>query len=559
MINLRISGFRACFVFFAVILGACSSSSSNGNQDANGGGGIPSAQGGSGGGSGPSTGGMVGSGGSLSGTGGTSGGDFLASCQAYYNDWFAGGACTACVRAAMSSLASCPAAPVGSPAGCEVGTCEVKCGGSSSVNNAANCGCIQACLGNCEGAVLSYYGCVNSKCAAACGWGSDAGAGTGGTSGGGGQDAGHADVAVTGDTATGGTSGTGDGGSCSTGFCSACQAYYNDWFANGSVCHSCVVGQLGTCQPLQTSGSCAPAALAACETKCGGSSSVNNAGNCACIEACLGACANVSAQYYSCEIAPCGSCSGGTGGATSSGGSSGTGGGGAGGSTGGSSGSVADAGDGSACSAVCIGNVADDFLSGALGPHWISGMPACGTVAVADGAISLSRPTACTGNPAAVLDTCNYQVCGDFDLQADFTLVDFAPPTTGHRYVGMNVMSVQSSGFSTTPSWNISIERIDSPKSTALVPALENYKSYTTSSTEADSKYAPTTDASGRFRITRVGTTLTSYYWSNGAWVSLATGTAAAGPVVAIGVYAGGDDPTAEAATFDNVSIVSSP
>jgi hypothetical protein len=74
MTNRRISGFRACFVFSAVILGACPSSSSDDNRDADGGGGILSAQGGSGGGAGLSTGGRVGSGGNLSSTGGSGAG-----------------------------------------------------------------------------------------------------------------------------------------------------------------------------------------------------------------------------------------------------------------------------------------------------------------------------------------------------------------------------------------------------------------------------------------------------------------------------------------------------
>jgi hypothetical protein len=87
-----------------------------------------------------------------SATGGTSGGDFLVPCQAYYNDWLAGGGCTACVQTAMSTLASCPAAPAGSPAGCTLANCEPKCG-----STAASCGCIQACLGDCEAAVLAYY------------------------------------------------------------------------------------------------------------------------------------------------------------------------------------------------------------------------------------------------------------------------------------------------------------------------------------------------------------------------------------------------------------------
>jgi hypothetical protein len=109
----------------------------------------------------------------------------------------------------------------------------------------------------------------------------------------------------------GGSSGSGSSGSSGGGgdaFTTACMTYYNDWFANGSGCNTCVTSHVTSCSSLQQSGSCSSQSLSACETQCGGSSSVNNAPNCACIEQCLGSCASVTQQYYSCEIASCGGC-----------------------------------------------------------------------------------------------------------------------------------------------------------------------------------------------------------------------------------------------------------
>ncbi|HEX7508678.1 MAG TPA: hypothetical protein VF550_18035 [Polyangia bacterium] len=215
--------------------------------------------------------------------------------------------------------------------------------------------------------------------------------------------------------------------------------------------------------------------------------------------------------------------------------------------------------DSSTCPAtgpVCIGNATDDFSSGTLAPHW-SPWDNCGTTAVSAGALVLDRPAVCSGtlggSLGAGLDTCNFKVCGDFDAQIDFALTNFAIPLTASRYAGMNVHSPAAA----TPAWNLSIERLDSSYINANVPQYENYKAYTTSSVDASSTFVATTDTSGKFRITRVGTTLTAYYWNTSAWVSIRsiTNSALADPMLVLGVYAGSDDPTAFTVTFDNFSI----
>jgi hypothetical protein len=213
--------------------------------------------------------------------------------------------------------------------------------------------------------------------------------------------------------------------------------------------------------------------------------------------------------------------------------------------------------DGSTCPAtgpVCIGNSTDDFSSGTLAPYWAP-WDTCGTTSVSAGALVLDRPAACTGSLGAVLDTCNFEVCGDFDTQVDFALKNFTIPATASRYAGMNVHSLAGA----TPAWNVTVERLDSSYINFNVPQQQNYKGYTTSSEDASSTFVATADTSGRFRITRVGTTLTAYYWHTSAWVPITATSAPADPMLVIGVYAGGTDPTALTVTFDNFSIASTP
>jgi hypothetical protein len=214
--------------------------------------------------------------------------------------------------------------------------------------------------------------------------------------------------------------------------------------------------------------------------------------------------------------------------------------------------------DSSTCPAtgpVCIGNATDDFSSGMLAPNWVP-WDICGTTAVSAGALVLDRPAACTGSLGAVLDTCNFKVCGDFDAQVDFTLKNFALPATASRYAGMNVHPL-AAATPASPAWSISVERLDSSYVNANVPQQRNYKGYTTSSVDANSTFVATADTSGRFRITRVGTTLTAYYWKASAWVPITVTSAPADPMLVLGVYAGSEDPTAFTVTFDNFSIAS--
>ena len=66
------------------------------------------------------------------------------------------------------------------------------------------------------------------------------------------------------------------------------------------------------------------------------------------------------------------------------------------------------------------------------------------------------------------------------------------------------------------------------------------------------------TDLQGKFRITRTGTTLNSYYWNGSSWVLVRTGTLTT-TLVFMGMYTESTDGTAAAVAFDNLSIQSTP
>jgi len=134
----------------------------------------------------------------------------------------------------------------------------------------------------------------------------------------------------------------------------------------------------------------------------------------------------------------------------------------------------------------------------------------------ANGGVDLFIPATATDDPQqqraiAVRVVSRCHLTGDFDLQADYALVSW-PSRNGVRF-----------GLSAGTDY---VLRTSNPNGSD--------NTYTTNL----SGYAisvDTLDKSGRLRLTRVGTTVTGYYFSNRTWVSIASATAAAGgPAYAI-------------------------
>ncbi len=201
----------------------------------------------------------------------------------------------------------------------------------------------------------------------------------------------------------------------------------------------------------------------------------------------------------------------------------------------------------------CIGNLTDDFSSGMLGPPWLA-TPGCATTVVSEGAVVLARPASCSDQASAVLKNCNYRICGDFDAQVDFSLTDFTVPPTRRLYAGMAVQSLAGPSI-----WNMTIERFNAPYPSPFFSQPENYKAYVTDPDDSLASFVASADATGRLRITRVGTTVTAYYWKNDAWAMIVTGIAPSDEMLLLALYSGGDDPTGFTVVYDNFSLVSRP
>ena len=122
---------------------------------------------------------------------------------------------------------------------------------------------------------------------------------------------------------------------------------------------------------------------------------------------------------------------------------------------------------------------------------------------------------------------------GDFDARVDFTLFDW--PASNNVRAGLNAYFAD--GFVgrrwTSSSGNEYAGRVGSRNGTVQLD-----------------------ETAGSLRIARVGTTMTTYFWRNGHWVPLATGTSSGAAVLGLEATSGSDfgHQTARVA-FDNFAV----
>ena len=272
------------------------------------------------------------------------------------------------------------------------------------------------------------------------------------------------------------------------------------------------------------------------------------------------------------------------GGSSSDGKPGGQGGGGVGGSTalgGGSGGSTRDAGgaDVAATSDTATaldsnslegggGTVPQQCLTGlvnpfaAMAPDWANwSSSSCSSLAAADGSLVLTQNEPCSAaSPNAIAGLAPPNVlCGDFDVQVDFAVTGLVAGVTGGIFA-----SVRANDPTVTTN-GMTIERYAAEYVVPSSQSYQNYKSYTTNKgDDATSVFVPTTDVTGRFRLTRTGTTVKSYYWKTGApagqWVLVNTATLTNTPWVLV-LYEGDNSaankgPTAPySVTFSNLLV----
>src|SRR5574341_1311128 len=196
----------------------------------------------------------------------------------------------------------------------------------------------------------------------------------------------------------------------------------------------------------------------------------------------------------------------------------------------------------------CVGNRTDDFSDGNLAPLWTD-LSTCGSVAETGGQLVLTRPPGCDflDGPEVRLDP-GLIVCGDFDIQVDFNLINWPIPTVEH----------QASLFVVSGTEPFVIERVRAGSTNSCRPYLDAYKSWQTIRDNCSASWDSTADLQGKFRITRTGNSVQSYYWNGSIWVLLRTGTITT-TLVAMGLSTSSTDGTAATVAFDNLIIQSLP
>jgi len=173
----------------------------------------------------------------------------------------------------------------------------------------------------------------------------------------------------------------------------------------------------------------------------------------------------------------------------------------------------------------CLAGLVNPFA--AMAPDWANwSSSSCSSVAAADGSLVLTQNEPCSAaSPNAIAGLAPPNVlCGDFDVQVDFAVTGLVAGVTGGIFASMRAddPTVNTNGMT--------IERYAAGYLPPSSQSYQNYKSYTTNQgADATSVLVPTTDVTGRLRLTRAGTTVKSYYWKTGApdgqWVLVNTAT----------------------------------
>ena len=217
----------------------------------------------------------------------------------------------------------------------------------------------------------------------------------------------------------------------------------------------------------------------------------------------------------------------------------------------------ADAGPEGDGGPVCLGNVSIDFSS--LAPDWVNVSATCGTAAVSNDSLVLTRDGTCSSDSGggAVSLSDPLRLCGDFDIRVAYDLTTFPYPTAGGRYASVRAYDPLDS------TNGITLERFDNDQCTNVAIA---YKGWTTNSSGCVAPHIATTDTTGTMRLTRTGTTVTSYFFTpddagGGSWTQVMTDTLTTTPW-ALEFYTGYNPPGSgdtqnQSVSFSNLVITS--
>ena len=210
---------------------------------------------------------------------------------------------------------------------------------------------------------------------------------------------------------------------------------------------------------------------------------------------------------------------------------------------------LVDSSDKSPNAACCFGNITDDFNDGSLGPIWVD-LSTCGTAKEQSGQLVLDKQAGCAGTSFVQVysDPSRYQLCGDFDVQIDFALIDWPAPVIA-RFVTFSARSIAD-------GYGMSIERFQNAFTEPCTPYLEQYKAWDVNSSNCASTMIPTSDMSGKFRIQRVGSTISSFFWNGSGWTFARSAPVETGPMY-LTMYSGSNDAGSHQVRMDNLVIQS--
>ena len=211
----------------------------------------------------------------------------------------------------------------------------------------------------------------------------------------------------------------------------------------------------------------------------------------------------------------------------------------------------------------CLTSFVNPFA--ALTPYWANwSNSTCGSAVASNGNLVLTQNEPCgTASPDVIEGlTQPYVLCGDFDVQVGYALTGFGAAPVGGMFASLRVDDPAA------PLTGMTMERYVAsylPSSNSY----QNYKSYTDNSgNDATSVLLATSDTTGRLRITRSGTTVTSYYWKvgttdagTGQWVLVKTAVLTSTPWVVL-LYEGDNSaassvPASYSVTFSNLQVTS--
>jgi hypothetical protein len=135
---------------------------------------------------------------------------------------------------------------------------------------------------------------------------------------------------------------------------------------------------------------------------------------------------------------------------------------------------------------------------------WTTVSSGAGFVATPNGSqLDITVPTVSNGHAGVVS---NFTISGDFDMQVSYSLVNW--PTTDGIDVGLEFSKTDGSLIAGVGRTDLSGDAYGTEIPGYLAPITE-----------------ATSDTSGKLRITRVGNTITTYYWLSGAWENFGSAT----------------------------------